>query len=297
MMRNLVGLTRLIIVVSLLLYSSLLTSTLETPVAGLSSEETRLNRDYKSWEELKSSLHRDFKHYPIRENIVIDGLEWDIVVPDNYSSIQEAINHAEIGYRIYVRTGIYKENIVIDKDGIILHGENKETTIIDGNNKNYTILLESNYNNISGFTIKNGVTGLYLNTSSGNQIQNNIITNNQQGITLYRAHANNIENNQIKNNQNGITIKYSTNVVVSSNIIQNTWSTKAYRGIRIYDSYNVTITDSVVENCSYRGIIEESGSDWNVIIGVRAVDSPVNIDLSGANTQCHLCYNGTSWIP
>ncbi|RLI48648.1 MAG: hypothetical protein DRP09_21250, partial [Candidatus Thorarchaeota archaeon] len=135
------------------------------------------------------------------------------------------------------------------------------------------IISDNIFDDISG-------SAIYLSNFTNVVIEGNIITNPNQNDGQY----------------DGITIKYSTNIVISSNIIQSTWTTKAYRGIRIYDSYNITITDSVIENCSYRGIIEESESDWNIIIGVRAVDSPHNIIISGANTKCHLCYNGTSWI-
>jgi len=124
------------------------------------------------------------------------------------------------------------------------------------------------------------------------------------GVAISLANFTNviISGNIIKNpNQkgaqyDGITIKYSEDIIVSSNLIQNTWTEKAYRGIRICDSYNVTVTDTIIENCEYRGLIEDYGSDWNIIIGVRAVDSPHNIIVSGANTECHLCYNGTNWI-
>jgi pectin methylesterase-like acyl-CoA thioesterase len=55
-----------------------------------------------------------------------------IVVPDEYFSIQEAINHSKSGDTIFVKSGIYFENLVIDKNGLRLVGEDKDTTIIDG---------------------------------------------------------------------------------------------------------------------------------------------------------------------
>jgi len=59
---------------------------------------------------------------------------WDIIVPDDFPSIQDAINHSNPYDRILVRTGIYKENIQINqqKEGITLHGEDIQNTIIDG---------------------------------------------------------------------------------------------------------------------------------------------------------------------
>ncbi|MCD6573584.1 MAG: hypothetical protein J7K95_05780 [Thermoplasmata archaeon] len=51
--------------------------------------------------------------------------------PNNYTHIQDAINDASNGDTIFVYSGIYYENVVINKS-INLFGEAKETTIIDG---------------------------------------------------------------------------------------------------------------------------------------------------------------------
>jgi pectin methylesterase-like acyl-CoA thioesterase len=53
-----------------------------------------------------------------------------IVVPDNYPTIQEAINHANEGDTISVKAGTYYENIVVTKS-ISLNGESSSNTIID----------------------------------------------------------------------------------------------------------------------------------------------------------------------
>ena len=53
-----------------------------------------------------------------------------IVVPDNYPSIQDAINNANAGDTIYIKTGTYVENPVVNKS-VSLIGENRDRTIID----------------------------------------------------------------------------------------------------------------------------------------------------------------------
>ena len=74
------------------------------------------------------------KYLTSKKSTIINGEEWDIIVPDDFPDIKSAVSHAGIfaRYRIFVRSGIYKENIVIYYSSIVLHGEDKNTTIIEG---------------------------------------------------------------------------------------------------------------------------------------------------------------------
>jgi len=54
-----------------------------------------------------------------------------IIVPDDYPTIQLAIDAANDGMTVLVRSGPYEENIVVDKS-LSLIGEKKETTIVRG---------------------------------------------------------------------------------------------------------------------------------------------------------------------
>jgi hypothetical protein len=54
----------------------------------------------------------------------------DLIVPDDYTTIQAAISAASPGETIFVRAGTYVEQIIIDKS-ITLQGASKETTIIE----------------------------------------------------------------------------------------------------------------------------------------------------------------------
>ena len=53
-----------------------------------------------------------------------------IVVPTDYSSIQEAINAATDGDTVFVKRGTYDETLVLNKT-ISLIGEDRDTTIIE----------------------------------------------------------------------------------------------------------------------------------------------------------------------
>ena len=52
--------------------------------------------------------------------------------PNNYSSIQSAVNDANPGDTVFVYNGTYYETVYIDKNDITLLGEDKNITIIDG---------------------------------------------------------------------------------------------------------------------------------------------------------------------
>jgi len=78
-----------------------------------------------------------------------------ITVPDEYFLIQEAINNSRQGDTVFVKSGIYFEHIVVDKNSLRLVGENRDTTIIDGNGTGITVYVEANNTVLSDFTIQN----------------------------------------------------------------------------------------------------------------------------------------------
>jgi parallel beta-helix repeat protein len=99
-----------------------------------------------------------------------------IIVPDDYLTIQEAINNANERDTIFVRNGTYHEHVLVDKT-VSLTGENKNTTIIDGNQAGTVVTVTADNVSINGFTIQNGEIGLDLN-SNGNTVTSNIFSFN-----------------------------------------------------------------------------------------------------------------------
>jgi parallel beta-helix repeat protein len=129
-----------------------------------------------------------------------------ITVPDEYLSIQEAINNSRQGDTIFVKSGIYFEHIFVNKNGLRLVGENRDTTIIDGIGTDITVYMEANNTELSGFTLQNsGVnltdSGIYLNHSFNNNISNNKISNNNLGIYLSSSSNCVLKNNNMTGNQ------------------------------------------------------------------------------------------------
>lgn len=204
---------------------------------------------------------------------------WDIIVPDDNSTIQEAVDYAgtENGYRIYVKTGIYKENINIETDGIVLHGQDRANTIIDGYNNGDVISIDCNYLDISGFTIKNSSknnSGINIFQSSGNHIQDNIFKENKIGIKIFsHSHANNITGNQIIDNQKGITINgYCTGNIILNNIISDNDNI----GIVIANICRNNVFNSNVISNNLIGINLSGVSDGNYFFSNSLISNNLN---------------------
>ena len=139
----------------------------------------------------------------------------------DYIHIQDAINATNSGDKVYVYSGYYHENLIINKN-ISLTGEDKTNTTIDGDGKDVVSIFANNIE-ISGFTIKNGKNGIIINESSENTITENTITDNEYGLYIDNKSSNNTiyKNNFINNVKNAYEL--STNIWYNSSI-GNYWS-------------------------------------------------------------------------
>ena len=179
-------------------------------------------------------------------NLSAQGVEGNMIYVDksggmNYTNIQDAINAANDGETVYVYSGVYYENIVIDKK-INLVGDDRNTVIIDGQGFEDVIVLSpsSNWVNLTGFTIQNSGNQYYdsgINVNSDhNTIAGNIIIDCNCGIALNLwGHNCKIYSNSFKNNIYGIIV-YS--VIPNNNIIYLNNFVDNY--INAYDNSNST---------------------------------------------------------
>jgi nitrous oxidase accessory protein NosD len=110
-----------------------------------------------------------------------------IIVPDDYPTIQEAINQANDGDTVFVKNGTYLENVVVNRS-ISLIGENPETTIIDGQEiwKEEVIPVRVIAEGVvvSGFTLQRGWAGITLENDSA-VVSNNIIIDSWNGLRAF----------------------------------------------------------------------------------------------------------------
>lgn len=187
-----------------------------------------------------------------------------IRVPQDYPTIQAAINAAFNGDTILVAPGIYEENLFVDK-AVSLVGEDRTQTFIippflDGD----VLRVVVNDVNITDFTIMGGDIGIYLDGSNGTIINANYIVSNDVGIQLYGSFNNTIFDNYFSNYVNAyddgfnswnITKTAGTNIVGGPYMGGNYWSD--YMGI---DTDGDSLGDTDIPHNSSSGIIY--GGDW-----------------------------------
>ncbi|UCH31693.1 MAG: right-handed parallel beta-helix repeat-containing protein [Candidatus Bathyarchaeota archaeon] len=161
-----------------------------------------------------------------------------IIVPDEYLTIQEAIDAASSGDTVFVRNGTYIENVFINKS-LSLVGESKEATIIDGNGTGNVVTGDYEVDNVTicGFTLQNSnrTRGRGISIESSNYywaISGNIIKDCGGGIRLHRPSINNvISGNLIADNIFGIS---AGRIAINLSIIDNVF---------IYNSVGIAISE------------------------------------------------------
>jgi len=186
------------------------------------------------------------------------------VVPDDYKTIQEAIDKSSDGGTVYVRSGTYREWIIINKP-LRIEGESKENTTING----YGVpdcgrivqILSSDvslYNlNIThpdedphfGITIGSEMSSRLIGNIT---ISGNSIYNCDEGIFVWRASDINITCNEFERcKPNGIHSPYSSGIRIR--VINNTMHLEGEpptnsAGIRVTGSKNSTFSGNKITN-------------------------------------------------
>lgn len=127
-----------------------------------------------------------------------------IIVPDDYPTIQEAINHATEGDTISVGEGTYHENVVVNKT-VVLTGKNRSSTIIDGGKTGTVLEVAVEKVVVRDFTLRNSGpswpdSGILI-KSDENNISNNTVESNEHGILLYHSSGNILRNNHMTKNR------------------------------------------------------------------------------------------------
>jgi len=211
--------------------------------------------------------------------------------PNNYTSIQDAIDDAGDGATIYVYPGLYHESIVVDKQlNLIGREEDGEKPTIQARENHSALLILADRCAVRGFIMKSqeilisdnnppsceiqsdsnvienntfmyGESTVRLNKSSYNLFTNNVITNGyREGIETIDSNENIISYNSVRDNTGeGIELNGGLKSVVSYNEV-----TKNGDGIEIWYSDNNIVSFNHVHNNDQYGITTAGCTRLNV---------------------------------
>lgn len=169
-----------------------------------------------------------------------------IRVPEDFSTVQSAINNASSGDTILVANGTFNEHLTINKS-ITLIGAGVDYTILNGTMADTAIKITANNTTIKGFTIQHFRTGIIVNQSQNIYIAENQITQVQTKGATYITNSKNItlaKNTITNNNSSGISMLKSN----STNFLQNDITHNVGVGIYFENCTDFNATDNQVES-------------------------------------------------
>lgn len=177
----------------------------------------------------------------------------------DYKNIQQAINIAKSKTTIYVKSGVYNEQLVINNP-VSLIG-NKET-IIEGNRNDPVIIIDCNSVTLSHCTIQHSgpnEAAIVIN-SDNNNIVHNTFSNNTDAIQLISSSSNHISNNTIiKNDGIGIDLQQNSHY---NTLIYNTISYN-YKGVKC------------ISTCKHN-LIQHNSIKFNELNGIELASTSKN---------------------
>jgi len=237
-----------------------------------------------------------------------------IYVPDNFPTIQEAVDNAAPGSTIVVRDGFYREGILVDKDDLTIRSEHgPKNTIIcyaEGKSEGYVVEIEGKGVTFEGFTLTYDgdvlVHGMMLRAAHNSIIRSNIIktehVNINTAIILETCLGVVIENNTLRETYHGIMLSRSDNCKIVGNLIIDMYGdgirTEAHNsfnliegndisslggyGIDLGSAWDTTIVGNVITGCQKAGI--NVASPTNTIYLNNFIANNKHIEIQMANT-------------
>jgi outer membrane protein OmpA-like peptidoglycan-associated protein len=180
----------------------------------------------------------------------------NIRVPGDYKTISDALGNADAGDTIFVRRGVYNENVTLVMD-VVLKGEDPLTTIIDGGRRGPTVMGITG-SEISHFTIRNGLEGI-LCENSMLYIHNNIVLDNHAtGIAAFITLPE-IGNNVVYGNRWSGILAWGAKSL-DSKVEQNVVLRNGYSGLALKGPSNIIAVNNIFMENHYYGVFADPAS-------------------------------------
>ncbi|MDG6221708.1 MAG: NosD domain-containing protein [Candidatus Bathyarchaeota archaeon] len=207
-----------------------------------------------------------------------------ITVPDDYKTIQEAIDAANSGDTIAVKAGIYNEEWVSIEKSVSVIGDNQKSVlkyhsslglIVTADNVHINGFTVTGFDPMQGYAIsvsgakgcvitnnqlKDNLVGISVyGASSRNTVSENVVTHNNRSIELINAHNNMItENNITAALISGISLDESTGNTISKNRISEL--ADGMGALMLWKSSNNTVTKNLLNKGTLSILVGSTGN-------------------------------------
>jgi nitrous oxidase accessory protein NosD len=201
-----------------------------------------------------------------------------LTVPDDYPTIQSAISAADPWDTVYIKNGIYVENIIVGKP-VALQGEDQERTIIDGGGGEAVIHIAASYVYLDALTIQNGAQGInHISNRPAHHmtLKNCVMTRNSHEGLLSRNSGgfHLIENCQFSHN-GGYAInahQFSQSTIRNCNVFRNAGGIRVGWGWYIHvvgNQLHHNFTDGLYPDSCYYSTFERNLIYANRRLGIK----------------------------
>jgi parallel beta-helix repeat protein len=193
--------------------------------------------------------------------------------PNNYSTIQQAINTATQGDTVYVynESSPYFEHVLVNVS-IHLIGQNNFTTIIDGENQGDVVIFTADNITMTGFTVQHSGNTPKVDAGIEVRSQRNLITGNRI-----------IQNGDFAI---GILLNGSTETLVYENFIAENGN----EGIFLQNSSNCTLQSNVITQNGHCAIVI-SQSSRNIVVHNILYENYATVSLWPGATENEIAWN------
>lgn len=173
-----------------------------------------------------------------------------ITVPDDYASIQEAIDNATDYDTLFIKDGLYIEAVIVYRPLTII-GESQAGTVIE-NDDPFAVLMVANRASLSSVTVQGTSVGAGLILQASNCVIEDVTVRDcLWGIWINRAYHNVVRNVQCLNNSwQGVLVEEA-----DETLLQHVTCKENNEGINIRAAVDTTLEDCTMAENRVHGLL------------------------------------------